>query len=229
MKAKMYLFDDKMEIVFPDETNYIPVRGEAKEEFVERIKKIAEVDYLEEEFEVIEIDKATVETNTDEALLEAVETAQGLKKKLIQEVLSDRKIIKIKPKKEPKATVTVEEAKASEHYKECEANVGKFVTFSPFKSEEVLQGKIVGVALSKTNTIVYYTVVIEGGKRKCCAAKNETLKFIDKPKNADAFEAKKAAKDAKVKETKTTSKTTSKKQQKDNAGDGLEAAGGDLM
>ncbi len=205
LKAKLYVHEDKMEIRFiEDNTLYMPKKGEAKDKFIERIKKIALDEYLEDEFDLTEIDKEVVATNTDEALKEAVTTAESLQKKIIEAVLTDRGILKGKaPKKDKLEPQTAEEMKETEHYKECEANIGKFAKFSPHKKPDVYEGKIAGVALNKTNTIVYYTIVESDGKRRCCAAKNETLTFIEKP---EGFKEEKKKEDKK--ETKSDAKTS---------------------
>jgi len=217
MKAKLYLFGVKMELQLLDEnkTVFTPVKGDTQETFTNRCKSIVENDYLED-FELVVIDKATVESNDDAALLEAVETATGVQKDLITEVLKDRGLIKAKAPREKVEKQSAETMKASEHYKECEANTGKFVEFSPFKSTEVLMGKIAGVALNKTNTIVYYTVVLADGKRKCCACKNETLKFIPAPVAAGKTEE----------VAKPSDKKGAKNNPKDASGDTPGATGG---
>ena len=224
MKAKLYLFGALMEMRLADENETVlkPVKGDTQETFTNRCQAIVENDYLED-FELVVIDKVTVESNDDAALLEAVETATGIQKDLITEVLKDRGLIKAKATttRTKVEKQTVEQMKATEHYKECEANTGKFIEFSPSKSDEVHMGKIAGVALNKTNTIVYYTVVLADGKRKCCACKNETIKFVDAPVAEPKAEEKKAAETPK-------GKTTSKNQPKNQPGDASDDADDDL-
>ena len=184
MKAKLYLFEDKMEIRLADDVTIAPKKNESKEKFLARVKAVVNDEYLDDEFEVIEITKEVVALNDDATLKTAIESAEGLQRQLIAVVLADRKQA-VKVEKKPKANaVSVEEAKATPAYKEAEANIGKHVSFSPFKSVEVFEGKIAGVALNKTNTILYYTVVEADGKRRCCGVLNESVKFIDAPKEA---------------------------------------------
>ena len=185
MKAKLYLFEEKMEIRLSDDVLIAPKKNEEKAKFIARVKAIVNDEYLDDEFEIIEIDKDVVALNDDATLKAAIETAEGLQRQLIAVVLADRKQT-VKAEKKPKANaVAVEEAKATPAYKEAEANIGKYVSFSPFKSVEVFEGKIAGVALNKTNTILYYTVVEANGKRRCCGVLNESVKFIDAPKTAE--------------------------------------------
>jgi len=201
MKAKLYILGDQMEIRLSNDELLVPAKNETKEQLIQRAKEIVNIQHLDDVFELIEIDKEMVATNDDATLAQALKTAEGLQKQLIELVISERGTTAKKEKKEKVAAVSVEDAKASAHYKESEANIGKFASFSPFKSEEVFQGKIAGVALNKTNTIVYYTIVEADGKRRCCAVKNESVKFIepiarfqDKKPAAKAEKAEKVAK-----------------------------------
>lgn len=243
MKAKLYILGALLEIRLSDDSVYKNAKNESREDFEERVTRIVQDELLDDEFDLIVIDKETVATNDDKTLLDAFESAEGLQKELIKSVLEDRKLLKAKAKKEKAPTMTAEEMKASDHYKDAEANIGKHVTFSPFKSEEVLKGKIAGVALSKTNTIVYYTVVLEDGKRKCCAVKNESIKFVDAPAGSDKEPVKKltkaqekAAKAAEAKAAKakaaknaTNETSTPKTEPQDVAGDDLGTSDDDLM
>jgi predicted ATP-dependent protease len=200
MKAKLYIFEDQFELKLSDDTVHTPGKKENKTKFLERMKEFVTNEHLDDEFEVIEIDKAVVALNDEKTLTAALEGASGLQKKLIESVLANT----AKPKKEKKEKVNavpMEEAKESAAYKAAEANIGKFASFSPFKSLEVIEGKIAGVAMNKTNTIFYYTIVEASGKRRCCGVLNESVQIIDEPE-----EFKKQAKAATVKETKTTSK-----------------------
>lgn len=233
MKAKLYILGALLEIRLSDDSVYKNAKDESREDFEARIKEVVANDHLDDEFDLIVIDKETVETNDDKTLLDAFESAEGLQKLLIKEVLTDRKLIKGKAAKPKAETMTSKEMKASEHYKNSEAKIGEYVQFSPFKSEEVLTGKIAGVALNKTNTIVYFTVVLESGKRKCCAVKNESLKFIEAPKETTKKLTKaeeKAAKAAEAKAAKAAKTTPSPKDEpQDIAGDDLGTSDDDLM
>lgn len=213
MKVKVYESDNKVEIKLSDDTIFTPKKGESKEDFIERVRVIVADEHLDDEFDIIEINKETVAENDDDTLIEAMKTAEGVQKQLIQEVLVDRGLIKAKPVAKAKVDpMTPEEMKATEHYKEASAQVGKYISFSPFKSEEVHTGKIAGVALNKTNTIVYYTVVEESGKRRCCGVKNETVKFIDAPvKEATVTDETAETAEAKPKATKAKAKTKAEK------------------
>jgi hypothetical protein len=195
MKAKLYKFQDKLELKFSDDTLYYPKKNESEEAFVDRIQAVAANDYLDDEWDLVVIDKEVVATNSDADLQEAFKKADGLQKKLIEAVLTDRGLMNVKrPNALPREKVekqSVEDMKATDHYKEHEANIGKYVSFSPFKKTDVFEGKIAGVALNKTNTIVYYTVVEADGKRRCCAVLNESIKFIEAPKTAEVVETKK--------------------------------------
>jgi hypothetical protein len=181
MRAKLYVFKEQMEIRLIDDTVCTPEDGEDKASFIERVKGIVTIDYLDDEFECIEIDAAVVAMNDDATLASALASATGLQKGLIESVLADRKSGKAKPKREKVEAHSIEEAKATPEYQAAEANVGKYVKFSPFKSEEVYEGKIAGIALNKTATIIYYTVVEASGKRRCCGFLNPSLEFIDAP------------------------------------------------
>jgi hypothetical protein len=203
MKAKLYIFGEKFEIKLADDTVHTPKKNESKEKFLERIKKVVNDEHLDDEFDVIEIDEATVALNDAATLTAALEGATGLQKKLIEAALAKATPKEAKVKKEKIAAVSIEDAKASESYKEAEDNIGKFASFSPFKSEEVFEGKIAGVALNKTNTILYYTIVEANGKRRCCGVLNPSVKLIDEPagfkkepKPVKETKAAKAAKEA---------------------------------
>lgn len=197
MKAKLYIFGEKFEVKLSDDSVHTPKKNESKEKFLERIKVIVNDEHLDDEFEVIEIDEATVALNDNVTLTAALEGATGLQKKLIEAALAKVEPKAVKVKKEKIEAVSIEDAKASDAFKAAEANIGKFAEFSPFKSTEVFQGKIAGVALNKTNTILYYTIVEANGKRRCCGVLNESVKLIDEP---EGF--KKEAKPAKVKAVK---------------------------
>lgn len=199
MKAKLYIFEGKFEVKLSDDTVHTPKKNESKEKFLERIKTLVSDEHLDDVFEVIEIDEATVALNDAATLTAALEGATGLQKKLIEAALAKIEPKAAKVKKEKIAAVSIEDAKASDNYKAAEANIGKFAEFSPFKSTDVYQGKIAGVALNKTNTILYYTIVEANGKRRCCGVLNETVKLIDEPVGF-----KKEAKPEKVKATKAT-------------------------
>lgn len=201
MKAKLYVHEDKLELLLTDGALFIPKKNEKKEAFLQRIQKVVTDEYLDDEFELVEITKETVATNDDDTLLGAAEKATGLQKKLIEAVLADRGIIKQAKTREKVEKQSAEVMKATPHYKECEEQIDKYVSFSPFKKTEVIEGQIRGVALNKTNTRVYYTVVDENNKRYCCAALNETIKFIDAPEKEEK-KAKPAAADAKTEKTK---------------------------
>jgi len=207
-----------MEIKFEDGTFYVPKKGESVEKFKARIEKIAADEYLDDEFDLITIDADTVATNDDAALLEAVKTATGLQKNLITEVLAERGLIKIKVAKPKVEKMSMEEMKASEDYKTAEAQIGKYCKFSPHKKTEVYEGKIAGIALNKTNTRIYYTVVEESGKRRCCAVLNESVEFIDEP-----------VKEAAKAEPKTTSKNVVKSTTKKDVEASNDDAGDDLV
>jgi co-chaperonin GroES (HSP10) len=194
MKAKLYVSGTKSEIRLSDDSVYTPNKKESKEKFLERVKDIVNNEHLDDEFTVVEITKDVVALNDDKALNEALKTAEGLQKELITQVLTERNGAKEKAKKPTIVAVSVDEAKATEAYAEALANVGKHVSFSPFKSEEVYEGKIAGIALNKTNTIIYYTVVEANGKRRCCGVLNESVKFITAPPAVE--------KEAKAKKTK---------------------------
>jgi hypothetical protein len=205
MKAKLYVSGTKMEIRLSDDSVHTPNKKESKEAFLARVQVIVNDEHLDDEFVVVEITKDVVAMNDDAALAVALESAEGLQKELIQAVLADRKpAAEAKVKKVAAPAVSVEVAKATPAYKAAEANIGKYVTFSPFKSLEVFQGKIAGVALNKTNTIIYYTVVEANGKRRCCGVLNESVTFIEAPiveakpvvAKVSKAEAKKAAAEA---------------------------------
>lgn len=209
MKAKLYVSGVKMEVRLSDDSMYVPTKKESKEAFLARIQTIVNDEHLDDEFTVVEITKEVVALNDDAALGEALKSAEGLQKELITAVLADRKITtkEVKEKKVAAAPVPVEEAKASDAYKAAEANIGKYVSFSPFKSLEAFEGKIAGVALNKTHTIIYYTVVEANGKRRCCGVLNESVKFIEAPIQAEkpviakeTKASKKALEDAKAAE-----------------------------
>ena len=229
MKAKLYEFQEKMEIKFTDETIYYPKKGEVKEAFVERIKAVATDDYLDDEFELVEINHEVVATNSDEDLQQAFLKAEGLQKKLIESVLIERNIIKgKKPPREKIEAKSAEDMKASEDYKDAESKIGQYARFSPFKKTDVFQGKIVGVALNKTNTIIYFTIVCDvDNKRRCCGVLNETLEYIDAPEGSEKVskaKSKAKAKDNEAVETESVknNKTKSKNQPEanlDDAGD----------
>lgn len=225
MKAKLYVFENKLELVFEDGTYFAPTKSETKDEFVERVSTIAKDEFLDDEFEVVEITEAEVAENDDQTLQEAMIDAQGLKKKLVQAELVKRNLLKDRTPKPKVAPRTAEDMKASDEYKEALALVGKHANFSPFKSEDVHTGKIAGVALNKTNTIIYLTIVEESGKRRCCALKNESLEIIDAPIVVEKEVAKPKAK-AKAK---GKAKTDSVETATDAAGDTPAADGDDLM
>lgn len=207
MKAKLYILGDQFEIRLSNDELLIPGDRETKKAFVARTKEFVNNELLDDVFELIEIDRVMVATNDDATLLSALESAQGLQKELIETVLADRKTKGAKKeKKEKVGQVATDAAKETPHYKECEANVGKFVQFSPFKSIEVIQGKIVGIALNKTNTIVYYTVLGTDGKRKCCGALNESVKFIQPIEGFVDGKLAKVAKEPKTKKEKAAAK-----------------------
>lgn len=220
MKAKLYVLATEMEIRLANDELHVPKKKETKEAFIARVKEIVNTEHLDDEFNLIEIDQSIVATNDDTTLTAALVSAEGIQKKLIELVLSERKVA---PKKEKKQTVTaisIEEAKASQEYKDAEANIGKYVSFSPAKSIEVFEGKLAGVALNKTNTILYYTVVEASGKRRCCGVKNETVKFIDAPK-----EEAKPAKETKTKAAKAKKETVAAETNNDSPA----APGADLF
>lgn len=179
MKAKLYILDDKMELKLSDDkgTFFTPKKNETQQEFTDRCQEIVENEFLEE-FKLVIIDKEVVDSNDDDTLQKAFETAEGLQKKLIQSVLQDRGLLE-KPK-QPKPKVEKkkkEDVLKSDEYKEAENNINRTCKFSPFKSTEIHRGKIVGVSLSKNNTRIYYTVLCEDEKRRCCAVLNETLEL----------------------------------------------------
>ena len=182
MKAKLYIFEEKFEIKLSDDTIHTPKKNESKEAFLERIKQLVNTEHLDDEFEVIEIDAEVVASNDAKTLQAALDGgATGLQKKLIEAALASTTTKVAKEKKSTVVARSAEEAKESPEYKEAEANIGKFASFSPFKSLEVIEGKIAGVALNKTNTILYYTIVEASGKRRCCGVLNETVKLIEQP------------------------------------------------
>lgn len=198
MKAKLYIFEDKFEIKLSDDSVHTPKKNESKDKFLERIKNLVNTEHLDDVFEVIEIDAAVVALNDEKTLQAALEGgATGLQKKLIEAALSSTAKT-AKPKKEKVVAVSTEDVKQSDAYKAAEANIGKFASFSPFKSLEVIEGKIAGVALNKTNTILYYTVVEATGKRRCCGVLNESVKLIDEPEGFAKAAAPKAEKPAKT-------------------------------
>lgn len=181
MKAKLYIFEAKFEVKLSDDSVHTPKKNESKENFLARVQKIVNDEHLDDVFEVIEIDADTVALNDAATLTAALEGATGLQKKLIEAALAKATPKEAKVKKDKIQAVDIETAKASDAYKAAEANIGKFASFSPFKSVEVFQGKIAGVALNKTNTILYYTIVEANGKRRCCGVLNETVTFIEEP------------------------------------------------
>lgn len=202
MKAKLYIFGEKFEIKLSDDTVHTPGKKETKEAFLDRIKEIVYNEHLDDVFEVIEIDEAVVALNDPKVLKEALEGgATGLQKLLIENALLNSPIGKeVKAARAKVVGRTTEEAKASPEYVEALAQVGKFVSFSPFKSVEVFEGKIAGIALNKTNTIIYYTVVEANSKRRCCGVLNESVQFIEEPEAfKKAVKVEKEAKPAKAK------------------------------
>jgi hypothetical protein len=215
MKAKLYVFDEKMELRLVDDknTHFLPKKNESKEDFVARVQDIVENEYLEE-FNMVEITKEDVESNDDDTLTEAFETAEGLQYNLIKSVMEDRGLLKKTEKKEPKPKVekrSKEDMIASPEYKAAAANIGKTCKFSPFKSDEVYTGVIAGVALNKTNTIIYYTVVEKDGRRRCCGVLNETVKLSETPKGEDKAPVKTAAA-TEAKKAKAAAKKADKKE-----------------
>lgn len=242
MKAKLYEFEGLMEIRLSNDETLSPNKGESKEDFIERVREMVSLELLDDEFNLIELDETIIATNDTAMLNTALKSASGLQKKMIEHVLSQRKAPAAKKekaeKKEKASAVSTEEAKASPEFKEAESNIGKYVSFSPAKvsDDEVYVGKIVGVALNKTNTIFYYTVVESNGKRRCCAVLNKTLQFVEAPKEGDVPQTPKAkAKKSTVvkEEAKTvksrTSKSKAKAQDEDFGADVAEGLGNDLM
>ncbi len=211
MKAKLYIFEEEFELKLQNGDVLTPEDGESKEDFVERAKQIVDEKFMDD-IELIEIDVDIVASNDDEALKEALTNASGLQKKLIETILEKRNSKNKKEKKEPRQKLEKrkkEDMEASQEYKDALDNVGKTCTFSPHGSEEVITGKIAGISLNKTNTRIYYTVVEESGKRKCCAALNPSVKLSETEES--------------VKETKETKEKTKKqdKNKKENVVDDL--------
>jgi hypothetical protein len=227
MKAKLYVFEGDFEIKLSNDEVIKPVDGENIDQFKNRVQEIVNNEYLDDEFELIEIDEEVVALNDAKTLKAALDGgATGLQKKLIEKVLGPAKTTA--PKKERRAIVEkidIEVAKATEAYKIAESNIGKFISFSPFKSLEVLEGKIVGIALNKTNTIIYYTVVESTGVRKCCGALNPSIKFIEEPAN---FKKQAPKAEAKPKAEKKTAKGKAAAKTEATDLDG-NIPGGDLM
>lgn len=229
MKAKLYIFDEKFEIKLSDDTIIAPKAKETKEKFLERIKALVNTEYLDDEFEVIEIDAEVVASNDTKTLKAALEGgATGLQKKLIEAALATTSEKAVKEKKSTVVARSAEEAKASEEYKAAEANIGKFASFSPFKSLEVIEGKIAGVALNKTNTILYYTIVEASGKRRCCGVLNETVAFIEQPEGFEKAAPVKTEKATKTPKAAKAKEVVGATDANDTDLDG-NVAGGDLM
>lgn len=196
MKVKVYVLAAAIEALLSDGTRIAKTsKKETEEQFIARVQEVVKTEHLDDEFEVVRITMESMAENDDSVLKEALPTAEGLQKSMIEQILKARapKPAKVK---EQRSVIT----KDSEEYKAAEANTGKLVSFSPHKSQEVYEGKIAGVAFNKTATILYYTVVEQNAVRRCCGVLNPTVKFIEAytnpievaPKVAKAAKAAKA-------------------------------------
>lgn len=181
MKVKLYVHEDKMEAKFSDGSSVRAKGTEAKEVFLARVDKIVTNDFLVDDYEVVEVTKEVMSTNDDATLLEASLTATGLQKKMILEVLKERKVIGANRTRVNVVPQTYDEIKATEEYADAKSKVGKFVTFTPHKQEVVIEGKITGIVPNKTNTKLYFNIQCEDKTRTCVAVLNETVTFIETP------------------------------------------------
>lgn len=184
MRVKLYVFEDELEGRY-GEDKVVKCKGtEPRAVFIQRLKRMAADEFLvsTDDIDILEITKAVVEENDDMTLAEAYKHSFGLQRKLIFAVMEERKMFKVEKHARRLVPQTAEQMKATKEYSDCEVNVHKYIKFSPHKQEVVLEARISGLALNKTNTKVYYNIVLEDLSRTCVASDNPTIEFIEKPK-----------------------------------------------
>lgn len=179
MRAKLYTLGLLMEVLVSNKS-YVSVEGENKETFLKRVQGLLEVDF-DEAIEIVEISNKTLEKFSDDMVIEAYKASRGLQEEILKGILTKRnieveKIVKVAKAKIEKRDLA--EMKSSPEYIEAKSNVGKLAEFKPLKSETVARGLVKSISLNKTNTIIYYNVLI-GSNLKCCTSKNESLKFFE--------------------------------------------------
>lgn len=179
MKARMYSHKNQFEVLVSSKS-YLSIENEAKAEFKSRIKLALEADF-DEAIELVEIETRLLEKLTDDMVVEAYKASRGLQETILNEILTKRgisveKIVKIAKVKIEKRDLA--EMKASKEYQDAKANVGKLASFIAAKTTTPFNGLVKSISLNKTNTIIYYNILVNNNL-KCCTSKNETLTFFE--------------------------------------------------
>lgn len=179
MKAKLYTFENKSEVRISNKS-YTSTEGETKKDFLARVAGLLEADF-DEAIDVVEVSIKSLEKLDDEFLVEAYKVSKGVQEAIIKSIMAARGIEFEKVEKVSKARVQPRdkaEMQASEEYLAAKANVGKLVSYTPSKKDEVYKGIIKSISLNKINTIIYYNVQC-GDNLRCCTANNESLVFYE--------------------------------------------------
>jgi len=190
MKAKLFVSSTVKEIRLEDGKFYLSNSGESTEDFIERIDTIITEEYVEE-VDLSMIDLSKYKKVGSSALVKKINQTTGAEQAIIAELLESRgvafEVFVNEPQKEspvetpsaedkldeeslekqiasePKTKRVIDLVESQKVLDEKKKNIGRSISFSCKKFDEVLTGEIMGITLDKRSGFVQYRIKTEKG------------------------------------------------------------------